>query len=251
MSASDTSTWTGSTPPTPPKINHFARLIGVVFSPGETFADIAKTPTFWLPLVVTMAFTLLASQVVVNRVGLENLVRSQIMKSSRAPEMSKAQIDAGVEMGVKIGRVTTWLNPLFVIIGILIVAGVLLLMANFVFGGSATFKQLMAVAAHSAAPISVVSAILSCVIVFIKDPGDVDVENLLVTNLGVIVSAETSKFLHRMATSMDLLSFWQIFLLATGISASSSKLTFGKALAAVLIPWALYVLVVSGFAAMR
>jgi len=249
MSASDTATLTG--PPPPPKVDHVGRLFGVFHSPGETFADIAKTPTILIPMLVVMVFTMATSQVVVRRIGLDNLVRQQIMKNPRAAEMSKAQMDAGVEMGVKIGTVTTWLNPLFVAIGMAAVAGILMLMANFVFGGTATYKQLMAVTAHSWVPTSVVGGILGMAVVFMKDPGDIDVENLLVTNLGVIISAETSKFLHRLATSMDLLSFWQIFLLATGISATSSKVTFGKALTAVLIPWALYVLVVSGFAAMR
>lgn len=249
MSVTDTSTWTG--PPPPPKVNHVGRLFGVFHSPGETFADIAKTPTFWIPMLVVMVFTMATSQVVVRRIGLENLVRQQIMKSPRAADMSKAQMDAGVEMGVKIGSVTTWLNPFFVAIGMALIAGVLLMMVNFVFGGTATYKQLMAVTAHAWVPTAVVGGIMGMAVVFMKDPSDIDVENLLVTNLGVIISAETSKFLHRMATSIDLLSFWQIYLLGTGISASSTTVTFGKALTAVLIPWALYVLVVSGFAAMR
>ena len=202
-------------------------------------------------MLVVMIFTMATSQVVVRRIGLENLVRQQVMKSPRAAEMSKAQVDAAVEMGVKIGSVTTWLNPLFVAIGMAAIAGILLMMTNFVFGGTATYKQLMAVTAHAWVPSAVVGGILGIAVVFMKDPGDIDVENLLVTNLGVIITAETSKFLHRFATSMDLLSFWQIFLLATGISACSSKVTFGKAVAAVVIPWLLYVLVVSGFAAMR
>jgi len=250
MSAPDTSTL--ASPPPPPKVNHVARLLGVFHSPGETFADIAKTPTFWLPMLVVMIFTMVTSQVVVRRIGLENLVRQQIMKNPRAAEMSKAQMDAGVEMGVKIGSVTTWLNPLFVAIGMAIIAGILLLMSNFVFGGTATYKQLMAVTAHGWVPSAVVGGILGTAVVFMKsDPSEIDVENLLVTNLGVIISAETSKFLHRFATSMDLLSFWQIFLLGTGISACSKTVSLGKGIAAVVIPWMLYVLVVSGFAAMR
>jgi hypothetical protein len=227
------------------------RIFGIFFSPGETFAQIAKSPTFLLPMLVVMAFTLATSQVVVRRIGLENLVQQQIQKSPRAEQMSKAQMDAAVEMGVRIGKVTTWLNPIFVAIGIAIIAAVLLMMANFIFGGTATYKQMMAVTSHAWVPPAVIGGILGMAVVFMKDPSDIDVENLLVTNLGVIISAETSKFLHRMAVSMDLLSFWQIYLLATGISACSNQVTFGKGLTAVVIPWALYVLVVSGFASFR
>ena len=45
-----------------------------------------------------------------------------------------------------------------------------------------------------------------------------------------------------LATSLDLFSIWLILLLAVGFSAAQPrKLTFGKALAGVLIPWGIYV----------
>jgi hypothetical protein len=250
MSAPDPGTFEASPPPPQESLGELARLVGVFVSPAETFADIARKPSFIVPLLIVMVLGLVSSQIVVNRVGLENIIRKQIEKSSRAQEASKAQLEAGVEMGMKIGRITQYLNPVFIAAGVAIVAGLLLLMANFVFGGSATYKQLMAATCFAWVPPVLVSSVLTVVIVMLKDPADIDIENLLVTNLGVIVSAETSKFLHRLAVSLDLVSFWQIWLLGSGIAASA-KLKTGKAMTAVIIPWVVYVLGASALAGFR
>lgn len=226
-----------------------ARIIGVFISPGETFADIARSPSFLVPLVLVTIVSVSFSALLVNRIGMENIVRQQMMKNPRTAEMPKDQLEQAVERGTKIGSVFAYVGPLvFVPVGILVVAAVLLGMVNFVFGATAQFKQVFGTVAHAWLPPSLVVSILSAVILFLKDPADVDMQNLVAANLGVVVSAETSKFLHRMATSFDLFSFWHIALLAMGLSAVT-KLNFSKSLVAVVIPWALWVLGASGLAA--
>lgn len=226
-----------------------ARLIGVFISPGETFADIARAPSFLVPLVLVTVTSVSFSALLVNRIGMDTIVRQQMMKNPRMADLPKDQIEQAVERGVKIGGFFTYVGPLvFVPVGILIVAGVLLAMVNFVFGATARFKQVFGMVAHAWIPPSLTVSILGAVILFLKDPADVDMQNLVAANLGVVVSAETSKFLHRMATSIDLFSFWQIALLAMGLSAVT-KFNFSKSLVAVVIPWALWVLGAAGLAA--
>lgn len=235
--------------PTPPSKSAFERLIGVFFSPGETFADIARSPGFVLPLGLIMIMSLTSSVIITNRVGMENIVRQQMMKSPRTAEMPKEQLEQAVERGAKFGAYFAYAAPVFAAIGLLIIAGALLMMANFVFGGASSFKQMFGVVTHASFPPVLLTVILSVVIVMLKDdPTDLDVQNLVAANLGVLISAETSKFLHRLAISMDLFSFWQMGLLATGIS-TASNLSFSKSLVAVAIPWALWVLCASGLAA--
>jgi hypothetical protein len=152
-------------------------------------------------------------------------------------------------MGAKYAKYGFFFVPFFLPIWMLVLAGVLFMMSNFIFGGSATYKQLFAVAAHAQMP-GIILGLLSVVVLFLKDPADIDVQNLVTSNLGPLISAETSKVGHRLAMSMDLFSFWQMFLLGKGISASA-RLSFAKGLMAVMIPWLLYVLVVTGLAAMQ
>jgi len=122
-------------------------------------------------------------------------------------------------------------------------------MGNFVFGGTATYKQLFAVTAHTQL-IGVIATILTIVILFLKDPSDVDVQNLLASNLGPLISAETSKFLHALAISMDLFSFWLIYLLGSGV-AICGRLSRTKGIMAVVIPWLIVVLIKCGLATLQ
>ncbi len=236
--------------PGSPSKGAFELLIGAFFSPGETFEHLAKAPVFVLPLVLVMILSMASSIIVANRIGIENIVRQQMMKNPRIAELPKDQLDQNIERGVKIGQVFVYIAWLRVPIVWLVISGVLLMMANFVFGGTSTFRQMFAATAHAASPPAVVLVILSLVIVMMKgDPSELDVENLVAANLGILIPAETSKFLHRMAVSIDFFSFWQIALFSFGIAAAA-RLSFSKALIAVAIPWAIWVLGVSGFAAL-
>jgi len=137
-------------------------------------------------------------------------------------------------------------TPVFVPLMMLIIAGILMVMANFVFGGTATFKQLFSVAAH-AQMVGIIYGLLIVVILFLKDPADVDLQNPIASNLGLLIPMETSKFLHRLAISVDIFSLWQVYLLGTG-AAICGRLSKAKGIMAIGIPWLVWVLIVSGLA---
>ena len=238
-------------PPSEPRPSKgaFERIIGVFFEPTATFADIARSPSFLAPLLLLIVCSMATSAVMVQKIDAEQMVRQQIMKSSRAADIPKEQLEKQVEVGAKFAKYSFFAVPIFLPIWLLILAGILFMMSNFIFGGASTYKQLFAVATHAQMP-GIILALLSIVVLFLKDPADIDVQNMVATNLGPLITDETSKVGHRLAMSIDLFSFWQIFLLGKGISASG-RLSFAKGLMAVVIPWLLYVLVVTGLAAIR
>jgi len=225
------------------------RIIGVFFEPTATFADIAKSPGFVAPLILVIICTLGVSSVMFLKVDTELMMRQQMSKNSRFTDLPKEQQEKQIEVAAKFSKYFFFAVPVVLPIVWLALAGILFMMANFIFGGSATFKQMFSVVAHAQLP-GIILGMLGVVILFLKDPADIDVQNLVASNLGPLISAETSKVGHRLAMSIDLFSFWQMFLLGKGISASA-RLSFAKALMAVVIPWLLYVLVVTGFAALQ
>jgi hypothetical protein len=61
----------------------------------------------------------------------------------------------------------------------------------------------------------------------------------------------TAKFLYTMAMSLDLFTIWGILLTATGVKAAAgNRLSFGGALFAVVLPWAVLVLIGATLAGM-
>jgi hypothetical protein len=63
-------------------------------------------------------------------------------------------------------------------------------------------------------------------------------------NLGGFMDPQSPlKFLHSVASSLDVFAIWTILLVAAGLkSAGGKKLSFGGSLMAVAVPWAIWVL---------
>jgi hypothetical protein len=234
--------------PAQPTMSAFARMIGIFFEPDATFQDIARSPGFIAPLLLVMLCSLGTVATMHNRLDWSEVVAKQMEKNPRFESLPKEQKEQQIKVGAKIGTYVLYATPLFVPLGVLIIAGVLIMMSNFVFGGTATFKQVFSVAIH-AQLVGIIVSILAVVVLFLKDPADIDVQNLVASNLGPLISAETSKFLHATATSLDLFSFWQIFLLGTGLSICG-RISRTKGIIAVVIPWLIVVLIKSGFASL-
>jgi hypothetical protein len=227
---------------TPAGMGAFARITGVFFEPGKTFEDIGLRPTWLLPLAIIVVAVLAFSLTYGQHIGWDQMMRQQLANNARAAQMTPEQREAAITQGAKFAPIFSYLTVIFVPIGYLISAGVLLAMTAMMSAGL-KFKQVFAVVCYSGLP-SVIFGILGVVVMFLKSPADFNIQNPLAFNIGAFMDPQaSSKFVYSLATSIDLFSFWMIFLIATGLKAGAGrKLSFGGALTAVVVPWAVYVL---------
>lgn len=224
-------------------MGEFSRISGVFFDPKTAFADIAKRPTWIVPVVLVVIFGLLVSITIGQRVGWERVVRQSMETSSRTQQMTPEQRDQAISMGTKFASIMAYTGVILVPLVFAIMAGVLLGVASGIFSAGVRFKQVFAVVCYSSLT-GMISAILTIVVLYLKNPDEVNVQNALAFNPAAFMDQATaSKFLYSLATSLDLFSFWTILLMAIGIKAASGKkLTFASAVFAVVLPWAVYVL---------
>lgn len=236
--------------PTPAGMGEFSRIAGVFFEPSRTFADIARRPSWILPLALMILASIGVTAYYGQHVGWERLIRHQIETSSRGQQLSPEQREQAIATQAR-------LAPLFGYVGTLIAIPLYCLLAAGVFTGLVAgvmsapvrFKQVFGVVTYASLP-NVLAALLTIVVMMLKNPDDFDLQNPLMFNAGALMDPEhSSKFLHSMATSIDLFSFWVMLLMATGLkSAAGKKLSFGGALFVVMLPWAVYVLAKSALA---
>jgi len=233
-----------------PPMGEAGRITGVFLDPKKAFADIAAKPTWILPVVLVIVFSLAAVYCYSTRIGWERAIRQAIETSSRTQNMTAEQREAAIQMQVKFAP----LAYVFVVLGppvlALIVGGVVLMMCKL--GGAALkFKQTFAISAWAALP-SILQAILTIVVMYLKNPEEYNPLNPLAFNLGAFMEPPpaTGKFIYGLATSFDLFTIWKILLIAVGISVAARKLSFSKAVVLVAAPWIVWVLVSSGFASM-
>lgn len=237
--------------PEPPSMGALSRLSGVIFEPKKTFEDIARRPTFLVPLALVIVFAIGFFVAFTQRIGWERTIRQQMESSSQSQQMSAEQMEQRIAVGAKFAPIFTYAG---VIVGTpiidLIVAGVLLGVAAGMMSAPIKFKQVFAVVCWANVP-TLISMALAVVVIFLKNPDDFNLKNPLVFNPGAFLEPNMpSKFINSLATSLDLFVFWIILLMATGLKAAGGKkFAFSSALFAVVLPWGIMVLGKAAWAA--
>ena len=103
-------------------ISPFARVIGVFFSPGKTFEDIVRKPSWVLPLALITILSIAVSFSINQRINWREFMSQQIEKSPRAAQMSAEQKQQQIEGGAKFSPVFTYgIGLLGPILGVLVV----------------------------------------------------------------------------------------------------------------------------------
>ncbi|MGA3019540.1 MAG: YIP1 family protein [Bryobacteraceae bacterium] len=240
--------------PQPAGMGELARLTGVFFEPGKTFADVVQRPSWFVPMLLTVLFGLIFCVVVGQRIGWDNIAQQQMEKrmAKMQPEQ-RAQAMQQADLTKKITQVSAYtIAVIGPAIGYLIAAAVLLGIVAGILSAPVKFKQVFAIMCYSGM-IGVVAAGLTVVVIFLKkNPADFDIQHPLAFNAGALMDPNgPNKFLFALASSLDLFSLWRILLIAVGLKAAAGKkLSFGGALFAVLLPWCVLVLIGATFAGM-
>ena len=72
-----------SPPPVPENMSEIARVTGVFASPKKAFADIARRPRWWIPVLLMGVFSTIYLNAYSQRVGWERMIRQQIEQRDR------------------------------------------------------------------------------------------------------------------------------------------------------------------------
>lgn len=242
------------TPSAEPKsIGAVGRIVGAIISPGETFADIARRPTWLFPVIVLTLVALTITILFTQRVGWERFLRRQIQQNERAAaQMEQIPAERRAEVMRQQAEISKYFGYFFGTAGqllfVVIVAVVMLGVFNLLGGAGLRFQTALAVTAHAAVP-GIVAGLFGIAFILFDDPASIDLTNLVPLNLGALWAKPA--WLHALGLSLDVFSFWTMFLLAVGFRAAATrkKFTTGGAFVLVMVPWAFYVLLKTAFAA--
>ena len=233
-----------------PALSFPERLIGVFISPGETFADVARKPGFWAPLIVTVLGSMAVIESMVWKIGVERLVRMGIEQSSRASSMSPEQMDQAVTQGAKFAGIFMHVAGLLgAPIVLLIIAGVGILIVNVIFGAHSSFKTVFSLVCY-ADLVSLLGVIMAVAMIFFGDSDHFNSNNPVPGNIGFFLNPhEVSKPLYTLASSVDVFSIWLLILLGVGLSKGTGGKVKPMPIFLVFTGiWLLYVLAKVGFA---
>ncbi len=233
-----------------PSKSFFERFIGVFISPGETFADIARTPDFIAPLIVSIVLVVAGSEIFLAKIGLELVIRYAMEHSSQTASLSPEQLEQAVTTQVKIQTIAIHIiGFIYAPIISLIDALLGLLFVKSIFGGELRFKAAFAVPCY-AFLIGVIPSLMGMLLIFFGDPEHIiaNPQNPTPSTLGFFLNpADASKPIMSLATSFDIFTIWYIVLLGIGYSqASGKKVSSMTGFFCFFGPWMVWVLIKMG-----
>lgn len=234
----------------PESTNAIGRMFGAIFSPRKTFESIARRPTWLPPVILACLLALVVVALFSHRVGWRSYLDKQVANSSRFQQLSADQqqrtMEAQLKWTPRIAYAEVLIAPFA---GALMLAGIFLGVLNGLSGTRFNFKTSLGIVSYSWMP-NVIVGLLGIVVLLVKDPATIDLQNLVASNAGAFLADNSPKWLVAMLTPVDLFSFWVMILLAIGYStAAPKKLSSIKAFSWIFSLWVVYVLVRVGLTA--
>jgi Yip1-like protein len=211
---SDTTSVAVSSAPAPGSLA--SRLVGVIFSPRDTFARlIPASPWVGALLLVTIVMAAAQFAFLSTPVGMDATTDAQIHQTElrSGGNITQAQID-GIEkiapyMRYVVGGSILIVGPIMTFI----FAGIYFGVFNAMLGGDATYKQVLAVVTHSGA-INLVQMLFVLPLNYIRGSAS------SATNLGVFVQSflDETNFVARVLGMIDLFIVWNLIVTAIGLA---------------------------------
>jgi len=229
-------------PEVQPSVSPFGRVLGVFFSPKSTFEDVARKPSWLLPVALLTLLSFGVSFAINQRTNWREYMSQQMEKDPRASDLSADDKERRIEMGAKISPAITYvagaLGP-----GILILLVTLIMWGSYsLFAGISTnFETSFAITSHAFLT-GLVSSPLFILILYLREPGTVDLQNPVAANLAAFLPEDSAKWLLALGKNLDIFAIWSLVLLAIGFSAvNPKKLKGGTSYAVAFGVWGAYV----------
>lgn len=233
-----------------PPLTQWQRVVNAFVAPGKTFDDIRRSASWWLPWVITSVLVIAFVFTVQQKVGWTQVYNNILTQNPKAMErMQQApanRVAAMKSIGVKATEISSYAQPILLLIGAVIISAVLWCTLNFGFGGQAKYGQVFAVWFYAALPMILI-AILGIITLYSGlDPGAFNIKNPVGTNIGYYMSSDAPRWLVTILNSVDIIKIWTAVLLTIGC-AKVARIKKSSAAITVFGWWILVVLVSAAF----
>ena len=220
-----TETMTPSSPSGQPQLGLLSRVMGVIFSPRETFAAVVARPKWFGAIAIAVLisgaaqFALLSTDVGKD-LALEQNVAMMEAFGQTISDDTYAAMEQSMETARYTGPIATiFFTPLI----LLVTSGLMHVMFGLVGGGNGTFKQVYAISAHSTI-ISSLQLVFTTIVT-------VAAGRSAGANLAVFAPMlEDTTFVYKFLSYIDLFYVWSTFITAVGLGVLYKRRTSGYAM---------------------
>jgi hypothetical protein len=238
--------------PTTPDEGFLTSFFGLYLSPGEAFPALLRKRQVWIPILAWIVLNLAFTAVWMHKVDVPEFVKAQVEENGGMDKVQPEQRQAIVDMQVKIVPIFAWV---FAVLGppllVVIVGAVYLVVFRFFQAAQLDFVGSMTVFANAFFAMTLVTVPLTLAVLFLKGDWSVNPGEVLNANLTILFEkGAVSKAVWVLLHSLDLFTFWLLFLLVSGYRAATRRTGAGIT-AGVIAPWLIWTLILAGLAALR
>src|SRR5436190_5638415 len=238
------------------------RLTGIFFEPTRVFRNLRIYPRWVAPYIAIVILSAVYTFAFTQRVTPERIVNHTVDKlaemgppfappASAIETMRATQLEEAKNPVNRAGNVLKAFAGVFVFSAIL---AALYLLGSLAFGGRINFWQAFCVVLYGSLPIIVVQKLLGLVLLYLKAPEDIHPilgqATLVQDNLGILVSPANHPVIFVLAASIGILSFYGLWLKATGLKNTGTRVSSGVAWGVAITFWILGLLLITGVTAL-
>ncbi len=230
-------------------------LTGIFFEPGRVFDSLGTKPRFLVAGLIVLTVVLAFNVAFVQRIGYDNIARAQIEQSPRAANMSAEDRDRAVAMASSpIFKALGYVAPVIFFVAYFALGGLLYMLGSMAMAKSLSYSRTLAVWIYSSLPPILLLMILNIILLFIKNPEDIDLaqssRGLVHANLSLLVNASSAPVLATALGVIDVFGIYGLVLAAIGLR-KTARMSAGSAWGVVLAIWIIGVVFKVAIAAIR
>ncbi len=238
------------------------KLMGIFFEPGRVFRNLRSHPHWVAAYVLIVLLSSIYTFAFTQRVTPERIVNHTMDKLGEmgppfappAEQIERMRAEQIAEAKNPVNRIGNVAKTFFGAFFFTAVISALYLLGCLAFGGKINFWQSFAMVTYASVPIIVVQKLLGLVLLYVKAPEDIHPilgqETLVTDNLGILVSPAEHPVIFVLLSAIGLLSFYSLWLKATGLKNAGTKVNGGTAWAVAITMWILGTLLITGFTAL-
>ena len=246
-------------PDAPAPMSAFEKIAGIFYEPSRVFSNLRSRPRWLAGLLVIVLLNIVYSVAFQQRLTPERIVNFTAEKMAQTPMIPADAVERTREQGLEqaknpVQRVGTAIKSLVGTFVLMSVLGALYMLGVLVFGGRINFWQSFTVLIFASIPIVVIQKLISLPLLYIKDIDDIHPlmgqESLVQDNLGILFTPAEHPVLFVIASFIGLLSFYGLWLRATGLKHGGQKVSKGAAWGTAIVFWVIGILFMVAMAAL-
>jgi len=235
-------------PDAPPPMSAMEKLAGIFYEPSRVFQNLKAYPTWLAPFLLISILSVAYAAAFTQRLTPERIVSYTADKMAETPMIPPQAVEQAREEGLEqaknpVQRVGTALKTFVGIFAFSAFVTALYLVGILVFGGRINYWQAFAALIYATVPIVVVQKVVSLILLYIKSPDDIHPimgqETLVQDNLGILFTPAERPVLFVAASAIGLLSFYALWLKATGLRNAGQKVSKAAAWGTAITFWSL------------